>query len=558
MESFKRQNILSLLEEKTNKYAESVALGIKTNLGWKEFTYHGIGMLSRKLANYMIHNLELKKGEKMALLCESRPEFGTCVFASILAGLVTVPLDIKLTKYELLSILSDCEPAIIIVSQQFMQTALELQKELTSIKHILVVDETSSCEALSIHQLPNNYEGKWRHRSSKSTALIIYTSGTTGKPKGVMISFQNMMAQMSDLDIALRTIIGKENAKILSILPMNHLFELTVGFAAFMNFGYSVYYTQSLNPKDILSIMRDKQIEFMIVVPAFLKLLRTSIENEIQKSGKGTQFKFAYNLAKFLPSYRVKKMLFAKIHKKFGGKFEVCLSGGAPLDVEVGKFFERIGVRVYQGYGLSEASPVVSVNFTKRKELASVGPPLKSLEVKLDPDTGELLVRGPSVMKGYHNQPELTAEVIDEDGWLHTGDVATIDEDGHIFITGRIKNMIVLSGGKKVLPEEVESVLEKSELVAELCVLGVEHSKGAKDGTEEVAAVVVPHERLWNENDEKSVEKMVRADIKELSKQLSSYKRPSNIIIKKEPLPRTSTRKIKRKEVYQLIKEENK
>jgi len=223
------------------------------------------------------------------------------------------------------------------------------------------------------------------------------------------------------------------------------------------------------------------------------------------------------------------------------------------LDVAVGNFFERIGIKVYQGYGLSETSPVVSVNTNKRGDMASVGQPLKSFETRIDPETGELWLRGPSVMKGYHNQPELTAEVIDEDGWLHTGDIAHISHDGHIYITGRIKNMIVLSGGKKVFPEEVESVIEKSEYIAEVCVLGMSRTFGSKDGTEEIVAVIVPKENLYSKYDDATIEKLIRDDIKTLSTQLTLYKRPTNIIIKKDPLPKTTTRKIKRKEVKELV-----
>ena len=156
-------------------------------------------------------------------------------------------------------------------------------------------------------------------------------------------------------------------------------------------------------------------------------------------------------------------------------------------------------------------------------------------------------------MKGYHNQPELTAEVIDEDGWLHTGDIAKIDKDGHIYIVGRIKSMIVLSGGKKVFPEEVESVIEKSEYLAESCVIGMNRSFGAKDGQEEVVAVVVPKDDLYKKYSDEEVEKMVKDDIKMLSVQLTQYKRPSTVIIKKEPLPRTTTRKVKRNEVKTLV-----
>ena len=553
----KQKNVLSLLEDKTNAFNDRVALGMKTAMGWKEFTYKGLGLLSRKLAWHLINELQVKKGDRLAILSESKPEYGACVFASILAGMTTVPLDVKLTKYELKSILSDCEPVVMLVSQSHIQTALDLQKELPSLKYILVMDEPSYNLGLtSIYELPNNYDSKWRHRSAKSTVFIIYTSGTTGSPKGVEITFKNMMSQLDDLGDALEAILPDRHCTILSILPMNHLFEMTVGFSTFLNFGFSVYYTQSLKPKDILTIMKEKQVDFMIVVPAFLKLLKTSIEAELNNTSKSSRsmFKAMYAAAKFIPFYSIKKLMFKKIHDKFGGHFIGCISGGAPLDIEVGKFFERIGIKVYQGYGLSEASPVVSINTDKRRELASVGKPLKTFTAKVDSETGELILKGPAVMKGYHNQPEMTASVIDSDGWLHTGDIAKIDKDGHIFITGRIKNMIVLSGGKKVFPEEVEAVLEKSSYFAEVCVLGISRTFGAKDGTEEIAAVIVPADELISKYDDETLDKLIRSEVKTLSGRLTAYKRPVNIIISKNPLPRTATRKVKRKEVKELVK----
>ena len=553
----RKSNVLSLLEDKTNDFANKVALGIKTGYGWKEFTYNGLGVTSRKLASYLINDMGIAKGEKLAILSESKPEYGACVFASIIAGLITVPLDIKLTKYELKSILSDCLPSVMLVSQHYVETALALQKELPCIKQIIVMDEPSYNQTLpSIYTIPNNYNCKWRHRSKKSTLFIIYTSGTTGAPKGVEISFGNMLSQLEDLKYALDRILPLQDVRILSILPMNHLFEMTVGFCTFLNFGFSVYYTQSLKPKDILGTMRDKKIQFMIVVPAFLKLLKTAIESEIKNAPKSTQlaFNLMFNLAKFIPSRRIKKMMFSKIHKNFGGNFLGCISGGAPLDVNVGEFFERIGIEIYQGYGLSETSPVVSVNTDRIRDLASVGAALKSYKVKTDKDSGELLLKGPAVMKGYHNQPELTASVIDDDGWLHTGDIAKVNHKGHIYITGRIKNMIVLSGGKKVFPEEVESVLEKSEYFAEVCVLGVSRSFGAKDGTEDIAAVIVPKENLIEQYDEETLDTIIKGEVKKLCTHLTPYKRPINIVVSKSPLPKTSTRKVKRKEVKELVK----
>ena len=554
----RNSRILSLLETKTGDYENRVALGIKGPYGWREFTYKGLGLLSRRIARYLIEDLGIKKGESLAILSESKPEYGACVFASVLTGTITVPLDIKLSKYELISILSDCLPSVMLVSQDYLDMALEIQKEVPSIKHILLIDEHAvKDEVTNIYDLPEKYDAKWRQRSSKSTAFIIYTSGTTGAPKGVEISFKNVNAQLVDLMEVVGIILPKnQKINMLSILPMNHLFEMTVGFSTFLNSGFSVFYTSSFKPKDITGVMKEKGIQFMIAVPAFLKLLKAGIEKELSASPIYVRlaFKVMYFIAQFIPSYKMRRKLFKKLHQNLGGKFFGCISGGAPLDVEVGEFFERIGIRVYQGYGLSETSPVVSVNYDKRGELASVGHPLSHFEAKVDEQTGELLLRGPSVMKGYHNQPEMTAEVIDEDGWLHTGDIAKIDKDGHIYITGRIKNMIVLQGGKKVFPEEVEAVLEKSHYISEVCVLGTSRSFGSKDGTEEVTAVVVPKDELYNTYSDEDIDRMIKLEVKTLSSHLASYKRPTNVVISREPLPKTTTRKVKRNDVRELIK----
>lgn len=551
----KRENVLTLLKNRTENYSDRVALGMKNQYGWKEFTYSGVGLLSRKLAHYLINEAKVEKGDRIAILSESKPEFGACVFASILAGAITVPLDVKLTKYELKSILSDCLPSVMLVSRKNLEMAKFLKQEISSLQTILVMDEPYyNIEEKSIYQLPDNYDEKWRVRSSKSTAFIIYTSGTTGMPKGVETTFNNMLTQLNDLKYALDKILPFKNVNLLSILPMNHLFEMTVGFSTFLNFGCSLYYTPSLKPKDILSIMKEKRIQFMIVVPAFLKLLKSTIESDLNNESKFEQLKFKikFMIAKFIPSYRIKKFMFRKVHDKFGGKFTGCISGGAPLDVNVGKFFQTIGIRVFQGYGLTETSPVASINVDRHWDVASVGKPIKSFQAKVDSESGELLLKGPSVMKGYHNQPELTAQVIDEDGWFHTGDIAEIKNGGHIYITGRIKNMIVLSGGKKVFPEEVEAVLEKSSLISEVCVFGLSRTFGSKDGTEEIATVVVPKKEIVDKYNDEELEKVMKAEVKQLSTHLTAYKRPVNVTISKEPLPKTATNKVKRKEVKAL------
>lgn len=542
-------NLLLLLENKTKELENNISLGMKSYVGWKELTYKGLGILSRRLASYLI-DIGIDKGAHVAILSESTPEFGVALFASAMAGATVIPLDIKLTIYELNSIVTSSQPEVLLVSSSYLEMAMKLKEEIGSIKHIILIDDNGVNKNIpSLYTIPDKPLTKMRHRTPGASAFIIYTSGTTGSPKGVEVSFKNIMAQVEAIEKCFN--MGPED-RLLSILPMNHLFELTVGFLSFLNMGTSIYYSKSLKPKDLFSIMIEKKITFMVVVPAFLKLLKTSIESEIKKMPKYQQlwFNFAYDFARLTNWKWFKKLAFRNIHKKYGGKFKGFLSGGAPLEMEVGKFFNNIGLKIYEGYGLSEASPVVSMTTDKAYRLGAVGKPLFNVQVKTDEETGELLVKGDNIMKGYYNQPELTKTVFTKDGWLKTGDIATIDKDGFIWITGRIKNMIVLSGGKKVFPEEVESVLEKSPMFQELCVFGAIRSGGQKDGCEDVCVIVRPTDDVlekYSSDDE--LNRAVRNEVKEYSQQLSNFKRPTSIMVTRENLPRTATSKIKRKEV---------
>ena len=250
----KTRNLLRFLQDKTLDYDNKIALGTKVTFGWKEFTYKGIGLLSRKIANWMINDINLEKGDRVAILCESKPEFGACFFASALSGTIFTPLDIKLTLHELRIILKDSTPSVLFVSNQYFEQALILKNELDFIKHIVLIDETPVKTGFTtIYNLENNYEGKFRRPHMHSTAILIYTSGTTGSPKGVEITYLNMITQLESLEWV-RDIVfpeyGKTDIAVLSILPMNHLFELTVGFSLFMNWraGTIHYFPPCLSP----------------------------------------------------------------------------------------------------------------------------------------------------------------------------------------------------------------------------------------------------------------------------------------------------------------------
>ncbi len=361
-----------------------------------------------------------------------------------------------------------------------------------------------------------------------------------------MISFGNIYSQLKDFEDILK--LSNKNT-LLSILPLNHLLELNVGFFGMLYMGAKIVYIQSLSPKELTSVMKEKKITNMIIVPLVAKMLKNSIEKEIKRQKPIAQniFKFMYKIAKFVPR-STKRLMFKSIIEGLGGKLECFVCGGAPLEDDVAEFFDRIGIPAFQGYGLTETSPVISTNRYKNSKLGTVGKPLPSVKVKTL-ETGEIIAKGPNVMQRYWQKPEMTREVIDEDGWFHTGDIGEIDNQGFVKITGRIKNMIVLGGGKKIFPEEVEAVLETSDLIKELCVLSLTIKQGNKKGTEEVGAIVVPCDSIIKKDD-CEIQKLLEEEIKTLcAKNLAPYKAPTVVVIHREELPKTSTRKVKRNEL---------
>ena len=542
-------NFLDIMKQYSDTYGQTKAVSLKVKDGYEEISYVDLSRRAKKFANYLIENTDIQRKDRIAILCESRPEFAVGIFASIQTGAITVPLDVKLTVPEHTHILSDCTPKILMCSSHYLDHAIELKNNVPSIQHIYVLDdeERQHPEILSVSKLEADIEKSiGRPRSMDETALIVYTSGTTGNPKGVMISFGNIYSQMKDFEKLFK--LSKDNT-LLSILPLNHLLELNVGFFGMLFMGAKIVYIKTLNPKELAAAMKEKQITNMIVVPLVAKMLKNSVDKQLKKKPQHVQkiFKIMYAAAKYMPRF-VRRIMFKSIIDGLGGKFECFISGGAPLDVEIAEFFERIGAPAFEGYGLTETSPVISTNRYEAHRIGTVGKPLPSVSVKLS-EQGELLATGPNVMQGYYNKPEMTAEVIDEDGWFHTGDIAEIDKDGFIKITGRIKNMIVLGGGKKIFPEEVEAVLEQSPLIKELCVLSLKIKSGNKAGTEEVGVIIVPSDELAQKSDEE-IQKELEAEVKKLSSaNLAAYKTPTVVVFRREDLPKTSTQKVKRKDL---------
>ncbi len=543
-------NFLDLMQEKGDIYGQVKALTLKTKDGYEELSYIEISRKAKKFANYLIETVGVQRGERIAIICESRPEFSIGMFGSIQTGAITVPLDVKLTVPEHTHILNDCNPRILLCSSHYLEHAIEVKNNVPSIEHIFVLDDENeqsneNCPLISTLEADID-ENLGRPRTLDETALIVYTSGTTGNPKGVMISFGNIYSQLRDFEYMFK--LTNDNT-LLSILPLNHLLELDCGFFGMLYMGAKVVYIKSLNPKELTSTMKEKGITNMIVVPLVAKMLKNSIDKQIKKQPESAQkaFKILYGLAKFVPR-KLRRLMFKSVIDGLGGKLECFICGGAPLEDNVAEFFERIGVPVFQGYGLTETSPTISTNRYGHSKIGTVGQALPSVMVKIA-DNGEILATGPNVMQGYYNKPEMTKEVIDEDGWFHTGDIGEIDKDGFIKITGRIKNMIVLGGGKKIFPEEVEAVLETSKLIKEVCVMSLIIKSGNKAGTEEVGAIICPADDLQNKSNEE-IQKILEEEVKKLSESnLAPYKVPTVVVLHRDELPKTSTRKVKRKDL---------
>jgi len=542
-------NFLDLMQEKGDIYGQVKALTLKTKDGYEELSYIEISRKAKKFANYLIETVNVQRGERIAIICESRPEFSIGMFGSIQTGAITVPLDVKLTVPEHSHILNDCNPRILLCSSHYLEHAIEVKNNVESIEHIFVLDDEARehSEIPSVSSLDADIEKDLgRPRTLDETALIVYTSGTTGNPKGVMISFGNIYSQLRDFEYMFK--LTNEHT-LLSILPLNHLLELDCGFFGMLYMGAKIVYIKSLNPKELTTTMKEKKITNMIVVPLVAKMLKNSIDKQIKKQPKLAQNVFAilYKLAKYAPR-KIRRLMFKSVIDGLGGKLECFICGGAPLEDGVAEFFERIGIPVFQGYGLTETSPTISTNRYGHSKIGTVGQALPSVMVKIA-DNGEILATGPNVMQGYYNKPEMTREVIDEDGWFHTGDIGEIDRQGFIKITGRIKNMIVLGGGKKIFPEEVEAVLETSELIKEVCVMSLTIKSGNKAGTEEVGAIICPSDDLQKKSDEE-IQKLLEDEVKKLSEaNLAPYKAPTVIVTHRDELPKTSTRKVKRKDL---------
>lgn len=535
--------IYSFLKEVSKRYAQRPAFfGRQTTADgnqWKAMTYAEVLHHSEKIARKLL-SLGLQSGDRVLLLAKSRPEYSAGFFGIPLAGGIIVPVDIRLnlTDQKFISEFSEAK-FILCMSDETRTLGEKIVQNSAHELRLLNIND------IMLEDLAETADLNLTSRPSHETFLMAFTSGTTSQPKAVMLNFTSVHFQVV---LAAKLFSTRKDFRLLSILPLHHMFEITAGFLLPFSCGGSVYYANSMIPHQIISFFKENKIRDLLVVPLFLRTLKKGIESEMQSSAlKRIWFYGSLRLAQFIPSKSLRRLLFYPLHLKFGGELHQIISGASALDLKVGHFFDLLGISVFEGYGMTETAPVISCSSPGVKKPGSIGKALEGLEVKLHPETQEILVRGPVVMQGYYKNPEATAACLSEDGWFNTGDIGEIDSEGFISIRGRNKDLIVLGSGKKVAPEEVEESLREIPNVQEICVLGMKSHQGPTKGTEIVTAIVVVNPA------DSSLQEQIQKSLHQAVMELSYYKRPSKFIFLTEPLPKTTTLKVKKNLVKELL-----
>ena len=505
------------------------------------------------------------KDKRIAVISENRYEWAVAYLAVVTGTGIVVPLDKALPDNEIENLIIRSEVEAIIYSSKYDKIMQEIkEKNNTKIKYFISMDLTKEQNGIfSQKGLINegkeliekgNTEFLNAKIDNEKMSIMLFTSGTTAMSKAVMLSHKNICANLKDITSVIKI---DEYDRFLSFLPLHHTFECTVGFLYPISKGGAIAFCEGI--RHIADNIKEYQITAMISVPILFESMYKRIMKSIEKKGKLKTVKKGIKISQFLLKFGIdiRKKLFKEIHDTLGGKVRLFVAGGAALDPEAEKGFNELGFTMYQGYGLTESSPVIAAEDDKFQRLGSIGKAFPSLEVKIDnpneEGVGELLAKGPSIMLGYYNNEEATKETLDEEGFLHTGDLAKIDKDGYIFISGRKKFVIVLKNGKNIYPEELETLINKIEGIKESFVYG----KPEPDGDYKICAKIVYDVDIAKEyykvSNEEELKEAIWQEVKKVNKTMPAYKYIREIIITNEELIKTTTQKVKRFEEIKTV-----
>ena len=543
------------------RFPDRTAFRLKTPHGYTTVSYREAYRQAMGVALGLLA-LGLKSGSRVAILSENRPEWVVAYLGAYLSGMIAVPLDTQLSPQEWRRLLDDSEAQTAFVSGLLMPKLLEAIKDSRPPRRVISFDAISGDR-----DARNELSGltDWATGLSSGPALpecqpsdivtIIYTSGTTGTPKGVMLTQSNIVSELQSIFGAIH---ADENDALLCLLPLQHVLASVINVLVPLYLGAQVVFADTLKRSEILQALEEAGITILATVPQFFYLFYNRIEDELSKKPSSAKKIFRGMLRLNRYSMRVLrinlgKIFFSRIHRSFGSRLRLFVSGGSSFDPKVAQDFHDMGFTILQGYGLTETTGAGTVTRVENNEVGSVGPPLPGINVKiLSPDdsgTGEILIRGPIIMKGYYKNPAATDEAI-RDGWFHTGDLGRFDAKGNLFVTGRQKEVIVLPNGKNIYPDELETHYLQSPYIQEIAVIGV---SSEQDRGERLHAVVVPNFDYLKAKKIANAREILRDEIAGLSNKLPKYKRLMSYQVQGEPLPRTTTRKIKRLELKKLV-----
>jgi long-chain acyl-CoA synthetase len=580
-------SLVHAFEDNATIYGKRAFLREKRNGAWADFSWAEIAAASRRVRSGLLA-LGLKPGDRVAILAENCPRWVIVDLAVLGMGAVVVPLYPTSSAEEIEHVLGDAGVrAIAIHGETSFKKVAGVARRLPELETIVTMDVTAPAAAqvtrprlLTFDSISGGSETGLAEANQSDTATIIYTSGTSGNSKGVVLSHGNILANCESNLAALN--LGDQD-EVLSFLPVAHSFERTAGYYTVMTAGGTISYAEGLG--QIAQNLLEINPSIVLTVPRLLEVIHDRIVRTVEKSSplRRRLFELAQTTGKQANIYRFegraapphlaaamfafRKFVFGRIRALFGKRLRYLISGGAPLPREIFEFFAAAEVPIVEGYGLTEAAPVISVNLTGRTRPGTVGRPLAGIEVKLAAD-GELLVRGANVMKGYYKLEEDTRAAIDPDGWLHTGDIAALDADGYISIRDRKKEIIVLSGGKNVSPAALEAKLGRIPTIAQACVVG--------DRRKHVAALLVPNfekleEELGGEGiaatehralvEEPRVKALYQKQLRQLNRELADYESISSFRLIATPFSQdagevTPTLKLRRKVILEHYRRE--
>lgn len=560
----------SLVEEAAQNFPDSIAISYKENYWDKDVRKITFSQWRDDVRN--LGTALIKEGlrEKNIAIVGENSYGWCCSFFGVMAiGAVTVPVDKELPIEDIDGIITTTSCKAVIFGKASEAKVKEMLSKggLSTVKYLISVAPEASIDAselgdrvlTTISQLQERGDGLYKSGDTSyydykidvnRLASIVFTSGTTGKGKGVMLSQANI-----GLDMTLGMYNFDITRKTLHVLPPHHTFGSTVNYVGHLSQGCEVYISSGI--KHVSDEIKEQQPTHLILVPAFFEVMNRKIWTTARKSGKEGLLKVMMKVSDCLRKIGidVRRKLFSSVLSAFGGKLELIICGGAKLDEDIIKTFDSIGITVLNGYGITECSPLISANRNEYRKPGSVGTPILACRVKIDdPDEngeGEICVKGPNVMLGYYNNPEATAEVFDKDGFFHTGDYGKLDEEGWIYITGRKKNLIILSNGKNVYPEEIEAELQKIEGVTEVVVYAGE-SRVQKDKIT-IVAEIFPDSDLLADSGVADLQNYFEGKVKELNARMPSYKAVKRVKIRDVEFQKNTSRKITRFNIDKTI-----